>query len=101
MQAISGHFRIRLIAQITALATVAGGLVNSFAAEPSKVTPDEALKQLVEGNARFVSGELSMSDYIAAVRDHADTLPSGAPVQEYFTSFDEAVKARDDSKGAS
>ena len=59
MQAIAGHFRIRLIAQITALATVAGGLVSSFAAEPSKVTPDEALKQLVEGNARFVSGHLT------------------------------------------
>ena len=59
MQAIAGHFRIRLIAQITAFATVAGGLVSSFAAEPSKVTPDEALKQLVEGNARFVSGHLT------------------------------------------
>ncbi|NML13068.1 antitoxin VbhA family protein [Sphingobium sp. AR-3-1] len=52
-------------------------------------------------NARFVSGELSGSDYIAAVLDHANTLPPGVPVQEYFTSFDEAIKARDDSKGAS
>lgn len=43
-----------------------------------------------------------MSDYIAAVRDHADTLPPvGAPAQEYFTSFEEAIKARDDGKGAS
>ncbi len=55
-------------------------------------------------NVRFVSGELSMSDYIAAVRDHADTLPpAGPPVQEYFTSFDELEAARraDDGKGAS
>lgn len=52
-------------------------------------------------NARFVSGELSISDYIVAVQDHANTLPPGAPVQEYFTSFDEAIKARDDSKEAS
>jgi carbonic anhydrase len=59
MQAITGHFRIHFIAQIAALATVASGLVSSFAAEPSKVTPDEALKQLIEGNARFVSGHLT------------------------------------------
>ncbi|MCZ4344104.1 antitoxin VbhA family protein [Sphingomonadaceae bacterium G21617-S1] len=54
-------------------------------------------------NARFVSGELSLNDYIAAVRDHANTLPSGAPVQEYFTSLEELEAARlaDDSKGAS
>lgn len=54
-------------------------------------------------SARFVSWELSMSDYIAAVRDHADTLPpAGPPVQEYFTSLEELEAARcaDDSKGA-
>ena len=59
MQAITGHLRIYLIAQIAALVTVTSSLVSSFAAEPSKVTPDEALKQLVEGNARFVSGHLT------------------------------------------
>jgi carbonic anhydrase len=59
MPAITGHFRIQVIAQIAALATVTSGLVSSFAAEPSKVTPDEALKLLVQGNARFVSGHLT------------------------------------------
>jgi carbonic anhydrase len=50
--------KIVVISQIAALTLVLGGLANSFAAEPSKVSPDEALKHLVEGNARFVSGHL-------------------------------------------
>jgi carbonic anhydrase len=59
MQAITGLSKILFIAQIATLAAVTSGLVNSFAAEPSKVSPDEALKLLVEGNARFVSGHLT------------------------------------------
>jgi carbonic anhydrase len=59
MPAIPGHLRIHLIAQIALVATVTSGLVSSFAAEVSKVTPDGALKQLMQGNARFVSGHLT------------------------------------------
>ncbi len=51
--------KILVISQIAALTLVLGGLVSSFAAEPSKVSPDEALKRLLEGNARFVSGHLT------------------------------------------
>ena len=50
--------KIVVISQIAALTLALGSLANSFAAEPSKVSPDEALKHLVEGNARFVSGHL-------------------------------------------
>ncbi len=45
-------------------------------------------------NTRFVSGALSDSDYIAASLDHANTLPSDAPVQDYFTSLEELEAAR-------
>jgi carbonic anhydrase len=51
--------KILVISRIAALTLVLGGLVSSFAAEPSKVSPDEALKRLLEGNARFVSGHLT------------------------------------------
>ena len=34
-------------------------LGGTCAAEPSTVSPDEALKRLVQGNARFVSGHLT------------------------------------------
>jgi carbonic anhydrase len=50
---------IVIIAQIAALALVLGGLGSSFGAEPSKVSPDEALERLMQGNARFVSGHLT------------------------------------------
>jgi carbonic anhydrase len=59
MQAITGHFKILTIAQIATLAAVLGGVVSSLGAEPSKVNPDEALKRLIQGNARFVSGHLT------------------------------------------
>lgn len=43
---------------------------------------------------RFVAGELSESDYIAAALDHANTLPASAPAQEYFASLEELEAAR-------
>jgi carbonic anhydrase len=51
--------KIDIIVLIAALAIVLSGLSGSFAAEPSKVSPEEALKRLTEGNARFVSGHLN------------------------------------------
>ncbi len=46
-------------AQITALAFLLGALASSFAAGPSNVSPDEALKRLMQGNARFVFGHMT------------------------------------------
>ncbi len=47
------------IAQITASAFLLGALASSFAAGPSNVSPDEALKRLIQGNTRFVSGHMT------------------------------------------
>jgi carbonic anhydrase len=59
LQAMQSKTDIVIIAQIAALALVLGGLGSSFGAEPSKVSPDEALERLMQGNARFVSGHLT------------------------------------------
>lgn|SRR5271166_3425142 len=50
---------IIFITQIATLALLLFHLGNSFAAELSKVAPDDALKRLMRGNARFVSGHLT------------------------------------------
>ena len=55
---MKAKIKIIAIAQITALALFLG-LVSSFAAGPSKVSPDQAFKRLLPGNARFVSGHLT------------------------------------------
>src|SRR5258707_14587496 len=47
------------IAQITASAFLLGAFASSFAAGPSNVSPDEALKRLVQGNSRFVFGHMT------------------------------------------
>lgn len=47
---------------------------------------------------RFVAGELSESEYIAAALAHANSLPASAPAQDYFASLAEleaAWEARD------
>ena len=44
-------------------------------------------------NARYVAGELTDSEHIGALLAHGRALPAGEPVQEYFTSFGDAVKA--------
>lgn len=44
-------------------------------------------------NARYIAGDLSDREHIEALLDHARSLPPGEPVQEYFTTFDEAVNA--------
>jgi len=59
MQALNGSSKILIAIQIAALALVLGGFGRSFAAEPSKVSPDEALRRLIQGNARFVAGHLT------------------------------------------
>jgi carbonic anhydrase len=47
------------IAQITASAFLLGAFASSFAAGPSNVSPDEALKRLMQGNTRFVFGHMT------------------------------------------
>lgn len=44
-------------------------------------------------NACFVAGELSGDEHVAAVIAHARTLPKSEPRQEYFTSFEEAMRS--------
>jgi carbonic anhydrase len=47
----------------TALAGLAGGLAwPRSASAQTRITPDEALKRLVDGNARFTSGKLTSFD---------------------------------------
>ena len=48
-----------MIAQIAALALALTGLGSSLAAGPASVSSDEALRRLVQGHARFVSGHLT------------------------------------------
>ena len=56
---MKAKIKIITTAQIIVLALLLRGLGSSFAAGPSKVSPDEALKRLLRGNARFVSGHLT------------------------------------------
>jgi carbonic anhydrase len=58
-QAMQAKIEIIITAQMAALALLLSSLSSSFAAGPSKVGPDEALKRLLQGNARFVSGHLT------------------------------------------
>ena len=44
-------------------------------------------------NLRYVAGELSDNEHIDALHAHARSVPAGEPVQEYFTSAAEAMKA--------
>ena len=56
---MKAKIKIITTAQITALAFLLAGLGSSFATGPLKVSPHEALKRLLQGNARFVSGHLT------------------------------------------
>lgn len=42
---------------------------------------------------RFVAGELSESEYLAAALAHANSQPASDPVQEYFASLEELEAA--------
>lgn len=43
---------------------------------------------------RFIAGELSESEYIAAALAHAESQPASEPVQDYFASLEELEAAR-------
>ena len=68
------HAKLRtlLAAPAAALALLLGGPGSLFAsdAHPANVNPAQALKRLSEGNARFVSGQLSHTtpEYVAEAR---------------------------------
>jgi carbonic anhydrase len=50
---------------------VAGQLLSPSLYAQSKLTPDEALKELMDGNARFVAGKLSSFDHdLAILKEH-------------------------------
>jgi hypothetical protein len=53
-----------------ALALLLAALGNSFGAEPAKVSADEALKRLIQGNARFVAGHMAhvAPEHVASAR---------------------------------
>ena len=44
-------------------------------------------------NARYVAGEVSDDGHVAAVIARTRTLPKGEPAQEYFSRFEDAIKA--------
>jgi carbonic anhydrase len=63
---MKAKIEIIVTAQIAALALLWAllcGLGNSFAAGPATVSADEALKRLMQGNARFVSGHMTYAAY--------------------------------------
>jgi hypothetical protein len=61
---------IIITTQIVALALLLAALGNSFGAEPAKVSADEALKRLIQGNARFVAGHMThvAPEHVASAR---------------------------------
>jgi carbonic anhydrase len=68
---MQANLKAILTAQAAALALLLGGSGSVFAdAPPAKVTPDQALQRLSEGNARFASGQLSHTtpEYVAEAR---------------------------------
>ena len=62
---------------------------NSTELSGGKLSPEfDAL------NRRYIAGELTDAEHIEALLAHARSLPAEPPVQEYFTSFEEAMSAR-------
>lgn len=57
---------------------------------------DERDPEIERLNARYVAGQLSDSELLDALLAHGRSLPQGKRVQEYFTSFDEAINATKD-----
>ena len=64
-----------------------------FARGSTQLSGGELDPEVEALNARYVAGELSGDEHVAAVIAHARTLPKGEPRQEYVTGFDEVVKA--------
>lgn len=64
-----------------------------FARGSTQLSGGELDPEVEALNARYVAGELSGDEHVAAVIAHARTLPKGEPVQEYFTSFEEAMNS--------
>jgi carbonic anhydrase len=63
--------KIIITTQIVALALLFAALGNSVScAEPAKVSADEALKRLIQGNARFVAGHMAhvAPEHVASAR---------------------------------
>jgi carbonic anhydrase len=69
-QSMKAKTEIIITTQIVALALLFAALGNSFGAEPAKVSADEALKRLIQGNARFVAGHMAhvAPEHVASAR---------------------------------
>jgi carbonic anhydrase len=56
---MKAKIEIIVATRLIALAFFFGIVDSSFAGEPPQVSPEEALKRLMEGNARFVAGRMT------------------------------------------
>ena len=65
----------------------------NFARGSTQLSGGELDPEVEALNARYVAGELSGDEHVAAVIAHARTFPKGEPVQEYFTGFEEAMNS--------
>src|SRR5208282_6073666 len=66
------EMKVRIIIGVVALIALLGfNLGSSLATTSSNVSPDEALKRLMEGNARFVSGHLTRVEAATSALRHA------------------------------
>jgi carbonic anhydrase len=74
---------------------VAAGSAAAFAAHPvlaqqTPVTPDEAIKRLMDGNGRFISGHLdSFAEDLTILREH--TVPKQQPFAAVLSCIDSRV----------
>ncbi|WP_267389691.1 antitoxin VbhA family protein [Sphingomonas sp. GC_Shp_3] len=64
-----------------------------FARGSTRLSGGELDPEVEALNARYIAGELSSDEHVAAVIAHARTLPKGEPMQAYFTSAGGAMKA--------
>lgn len=63
-----------------------------FARGSTQLSGGELDPEVEALNARYIAGELSGDEHVAAVIAHARTLPKGEPRQEYFTGLEDAPK---------
>lgn len=64
-----------------------------FARGSTQLSGGELDPEVEALNARYVAGEMSGDEHVAAVIAHARTLPKGEPVQQYHTGVEDALKA--------
>lgn len=63
-----------------------------FARGSTQLSGGELDPEVEALNARYIAGELSGDEHVAAVIAHAKTLPKGEPRQEYYTGLEDATR---------